>query len=150
MFCLSVVRLVSNTLLIVFKPGVATLNDLKTAVDAAGSPLEAAIIDDTNAPPVVSYDLDAPSLTVRYNPGATALEIVEAINASGPFVAELDLGGEQVLQRRGESPALGGGGVQDGREVFGGVVEFQGGQVGAQPLVDARLGSRHRAGRRLC
>ncbi|NLZ00132.1 MAG: right-handed parallel beta-helix repeat-containing protein, partial [Pirellulaceae bacterium] len=84
----------SSTLLIVFKPGVATLNDLKTAVDAAGSPLEAAIIDDTNAPPVVSYDLDAPSLTVRYNPGATALEIVEAINASGPFVAELDLGGD--------------------------------------------------------
>jgi hypothetical protein len=42
-----------------------------------------------------------------------------------------DLGSEQPFQGRGQGQALGGGGVQDGGQVFGGVVQLQRGQVGS-------------------
>jgi hypothetical protein len=50
----------------------------------------------------------------------------------------VDLEPQQLLQRRGQGEAVVGGGVEDGRELFGGGVKPQHGEVAAELLVDTR------------
>ncbi len=81
-----------KTLIVTIEPGVHTLQNLIDAVAnlAVGSPLVIVAMDDTNAPPVASYDTALRNLNVVYNDGATSAQMVDAINQTALFVAELD------------------------------------------------------------
>ncbi|NLS92909.1 MAG: S8 family serine peptidase, partial [Planctomycetaceae bacterium] len=86
-----------NILTVTYEPGVTPLSQLISAVNGvAGSPLVAEAIPDENALPVATEDLGAvpPTLTVHYNAGATAQQIIDAIDATTAFDAEKDLSGD--------------------------------------------------------
>jgi hypothetical protein len=59
-----------------------------------------------------------------------------------PRFGGVDLDGEEPFERRGHRQALGDRGVQHGGQRLGGVVELEDREVGAQLLVEARLGGR--------
>ena len=86
----------ASTLVVTFDPGVTPISDLKTLVNNAASPLEFVVLDDMNALPVVAYDVDTTpySLEVQYNVGTTTAQIIDAINATGAFVAEVNPDGD--------------------------------------------------------
>ena len=90
-----------DTLILTFEPGVTTAAELVAAINTADVPFRADVVGDlpleivpivdTNGLPIATYDSGAGTLTVEYNNGTTTAQIVDSINATDLFVAELDL-----------------------------------------------------------